>query len=95
MNLPTHERSDVDRALTQCLLVASRRGAQIRAALRAQHGRERGDAIVSELAREAERKLFERTNNTPDAAILADYAAGVAAVSTSSLQSGEHDASKS
>jgi hypothetical protein len=67
----------VEQALAQCLQVASRRGAQIRAALRAQYGREEGDRRMSELACEAERTLWPAEPGTPEQTLNDELVAGV------------------
>ncbi len=67
MSALPHELNDVDHALMQCLSVAAQRGAQIRAELRAQYGEQRGDEIMSELARKAERAIFDK----PASAVIA------------------------
>ncbi len=63
-----------DDILAQCLLIFARRGAQIRAELRAQYGIEEGDRRMSELAREAERALWPDRSSTPGATLSRETA---------------------
>lgn len=66
-----------DEILVRCLLLFARRGAQIRAELRAQYGIAEGDQRMSELAREAERKLWPAQPHAPSENFLPEVVGGL------------------
>lgn len=82
---PTTEKS-----LAQCLLIFARRGAQVRAELRAQYGLAEGDQRMSELAREAERTLWPDKAATPTATLTREKVGLVNASNDEALEHSTH-----
>jgi hypothetical protein len=80
----------IDQTLAHCLLICARRGAQIRAELRAQYGIEEGDRRMSELAREAERKLWVDTDTTPTEILSGELVAEVHTLHAEASEHGQH-----